>query len=234
MDVRSQTGIKHIAGFTARLSDVALEVDDSCGPPDTNRIPMFCVESPEKHVDAARLLCDTTHDEPPYWLLVWIGARAVAHDLLTRSPLGPVTVLDLGCGLGLSGVAAGLAGARVTFCDSVGESLEFARASAEANGLSDFQTIRADFTRDALGRRFDMILAADIVYDPAAYDALAEFLDAHLDHGGTIVLTESLRADAGVFLAKMRSLGFKDGKQALWVSEEGRRERTWLHRLERG
>ena len=74
---------------------------------------------------------------------------------------------------------------------------------------------------------------ADIVYDPAHYAPLALYLDRSLAADGTILLTESLRADASVFLEGLLEHGFADEKRALWVMENGRRERTWLHTLQR-
>ncbi|MFN2427931.1 MAG: hypothetical protein ABR587_15960, partial [Candidatus Binatia bacterium] len=105
---------------------------------------------------------------------------------------------------------------------------------AKSAPVPDFQAcevVRIDFTGEESHGQFDVILAADIVYDPAHYTPLASFLERSLAPGGTILLTESLRADASVFLEGMRARGFEDDRHALWVMEEGRRERTWLHAL---
>ena len=119
------------------------------------------------------------------------------------------------------------------FVDKVAECLNFVEASALLNGIESHQTRQLDFTHDQLERRFDLILAADIVYEPNDYEPLASFLDLHLASGGAIWLTESLRADAKTMLATMAERGFVDETEACWVQENGRRERTWLHRLER-
>ena len=62
---------------------------------------------------------------------------------------------------------------------------------------------------------------------------LVSFLDEHLSPDGEILLTESLRADAKLFLATLCAQGFEDSVSASWVEEDGQRERTWLHRLKR-
>ncbi len=196
-------------------------------------IPLYVVEGVEEMIDSQALLREAVIADPPYWALVWIGARALASRVTVGAPLGGARVLDLGCGLALSGVAAGLRGARVMFADYLEQPLAFAHASAELNGLAGFQTRKTDFTRDKLDRRFDLILAADIVYDPAHYEPLALFLDGHLATGGAIWLTESLRADARDFIDLMRQRGFSDEKSATWVMEDGKAERTWIHVLER-
>ncbi len=184
-------------------------------------------------MDRERLLRDAEVPEPPYWALVWIGARAIAGRLLEDPPPPDARVLDLGCGLGLSGVAAGLGGAFVLFADIAAEALAFAETNARLHRLPRYSIRRVDFARDRLGERFDLILAADIVYRPDHYRPLADFLDRHLTPGGRILLTESLRADARAALSMLADRGFRDRCEAIWVEEEGRRERTWLHSLER-
>ena len=122
----------------------------------------------------------------------------------------------------------------MTFADYLDEPLAFVRATLARSQQKECVVEKIDFTReDDVGSRYDTILAADIVYDPAHYAPLADYLERHLSRSGTILLTESLRADASIFLAQMVERGFSDDKRALTVMEDGRRERTWLHELRR-
>jgi predicted nicotinamide N-methyase len=218
-----------IGAFPARVEAIELAAID--GKANSGNISIFVVDGLEELVDRQELLRAKEAVTPPYWALVWIGARAIASYLLANAPAADARVLDLGCGLGLSGVAAGVGGARVTFADVAGPCLPFAAASAELAGLGDFETVELDFTRDTLPGRFDTILAADIVYEPEAYAPLAGFLEQHLAAGGRVLVTESLRADARDFLRLMAERGFSDSRLDCWVWEDGRRERTWLHTL---
>ena len=218
-----------LAGFPAVRTELELPpTPESPG----RTLPFIVVDRLEEVIDAEALLRVESTPDPPYWTLVWIGARALAAEMLACPPPPTSRVLDLGCGLGISGVAAGLAGAHVLFADLAEPCLAFAAANARLHGLTSFETRRVDFTRDRLATTFDVILAADVVYDPAAYGPLADFLEGHLAPGGLILVTESLRADARVFLQRMAQRGFRDHTRATWLDEDGRRERTWLHRLE--
>lgn len=223
-----------IAGLAAdfRAFDIVVE-DDRTGPLPARTVALYLLAEPENAIDAAALLREPVIADPPYWALVWTGARAIAAVLPGGTSLHGRRVLDLGCGLGLSGLAAAQAGASVVFGDYLEDPLQFVRASLARLGIpaDSHEVRRMDFTRDRLGERFDTILAADIVYDPAHYGPLAEFLDLHLAEHGTILLTESLRADASVFLERLCARGFADERRSLWVVEDGRRERTWLHTL---
>ncbi len=223
-----KTTTRLIAGTACVLDEI--RVDDRGTDPAAS-IALFRPAAPEEIVDAESLLRDAVVPEPPYWALVWIGAQAIARRLLECPPPPTASVCDLGCGLGLSGLAAGRSGAHILFCDLAAECLPIVEASARENSLRSFEVRRVDFTRDRLGTRFDLISAADIVYDPEAYAPLADFIASHLADGGEVLVTESLRADTKVFLAMLGERGFEDRAEAVWVREDSRRERTWLHTL---
>lgn len=126
----------------------------------------------------------------PYWAELWESATAIgawiARDggAIVKSK----SVMDLGCGMGLSGTVAALMGARVLFADIERESLLFARL----NGLryGDVEAQRVDWQKDDLGRRFDVILGADVLYDRSQWPFLEPFFRKHLAPGGHILLGE--------------------------------------------
>ena len=226
-----------IAGYDAAWTRVILDVtggsDAATQPIAAEPVELYALAEAGKSIDAAALLRERVIADPPYWALVWTGARAIAAVISNMVLPAGGRVLDLGCGLGLAGLAAARRGAAVTFGDYLEEPLAFVRATLERSDAHDCDVRCIDFTRDDDHGRFDLILAADIVYDPAHYAPLALFLDRSLAPSGTILLTESLRADASVFLEGLLARGFVDDKRALWVMEDGRRERTWLHTLQR-
>lgn len=219
--------------MAAAWTELLLDVEDESGRLEAPPIRLLALADAESSIDAGALLREAVIEDPPYWALVWTGARAIAARLASFPFDEGSRVLDLGCGLGLSGLAAASRGAKVVFGDYLEEPLDFVRASLGGLGLEGSEVKRVDFTRDEDHGRFDLILAADIVYDPAHYGPLADFLDRHLAERGCILLTESLRADARVFLEGLEKRGFEDDRRALWVMEDGRRERTWLHELRR-
>ena len=65
----------------------------------------------EQYLDRERLLSDSNY-EPPYWSLVWSGAQLFLPGFFARHGMADVDLLDVGCGLGVVGVAAAVAGYR--------------------------------------------------------------------------------------------------------------------------
>src|SRR5215212_5162383 len=66
----------------------------------------------------------------PYWAELWDSAMGIAQLLVKRSHEEPPSVLDLGCGMGLSGTVAAALGCRVLFADLEPPALLFARLNS--------------------------------------------------------------------------------------------------------
>lgn len=113
--------------------------------------------------------------EPAYWIFCWASGLALARRILREPELvRGKKVLDFGAGSGVVACAAALAGAReVVACDIDPASLAACRANAELNRVpvrlaGDFFALREDF---------DLVLAADVLYDRANHGFLAAFLE---------------------------------------------------------
>jgi predicted nicotinamide N-methyase len=92
--------------------------------------------------------------------------------------LDGMRVVELGCGLGLPSLVAASRGASVLATDYEPESLELLERNAAGNGVP-VETMLVDWTSpDALVARapFDLVLAADVLYDDAAVEPLLELL----------------------------------------------------------
>ncbi len=88
----------------------------------------------------------------PYWAELWPSSLALSRFLEGRPDLvrGKVC-LDLGCGLGLTGIVAGLLGGRVIGLDHEWPAAFFARHNAGLNGLDGPIAPNTPITPDASG-----------------------------------------------------------------------------------
>ena len=102
------------------------------------------------------------HDEfLPYWAELWPAATALAGALPER--LDGVRVIELGCGLGVPSLVASARGAVVTATDWAADAVELLERNAARNGLGVLAEIR-DW-REPWPERFDLVLAADVLYE---------------------------------------------------------------------
>ncbi len=153
----------------------------------------------------------------PYWAELWDSAlglgqwlerRCAAGDESRPTAVGGATdfrlinrmkVMDLGCGMGLSGTVAAALGAKVLFADLEPPALLFARLNTLP--FSDrVRTRRLNWQTDTLDERFDLIIGADILYERSQWPFLEPFWRAHLALGGTVLLGEPGRQTGDLFL----------------------------------
>jgi predicted nicotinamide N-methyase len=183
----------------------------------SRQLTLLRVKDLERWVDREALLRDEA-EEPPYWAYLWTGAITLARYIGERVNCSGLSVLDLGCGLGLTGVVAALKGGQVTFADKAPPALAFATVSAQLNGCEGFEAKVLDFTQDDIEQQFSLILGAEIQYDRPMFPALVRFLDCHLAPGGKVLLADAKRTNTDEFYNLLGQAGFH------WATEERREQ----------
>ena len=190
---------------TVRLGPLTIPFTRSADP---NRVldEVAAEEDRIERVTGRRAPEDQLH--LPYWAELWDSALAVATFVVERKrQVAGASVLDLGCGMGLSGTAAAAMGARVLFADLEAPALLFARLNSCAYSPR-VRTRRLDWRKDRLGERFDLILGADILYERKQWDHLEPFWRAHLAPGGSVLLGEPGRKTGEMFVDWIAALGW--------------------------
>jgi len=203
-----------IAGYPATLAVVRTSTASS---------PVYTVADLETLVDRGALLRGEA--EPPYWAYPWTGSRVLAEYVTRWIDLRGRRVLEIGCGLGIAGLAAAAGGADVVFVDAAPPALAFVRASLRANRL-DAATICADFRKLAASARFDCILAAEVAYDPPTFGDLAATLGRHLTLAGTALVADGFRTDTRPLYRALGEHRLTTRAVEVQPPEEGRRGRV--------
>jgi 2-polyprenyl-3-methyl-5-hydroxy-6-metoxy-1,4-benzoquinol methylase len=148
----------------------------------------------------------------PYWPVIWPAGRMLAEAVI-REPWGthaqPVTVLDVGCGLGLAGIACLARGLAVTFSDLDETALAFAAANARRNGFdSGFSTLLVDIRCPPGDRKYPVIIGSDLMYEERLVDPLVGLLAATLAPGGVCVIADPDRIQRHAFECTLRAKGY--------------------------
>ncbi len=146
----------------------------------------------------------------PYFGQVWPAAAALADHLAKLGNLGGRTVLDLGCGPGLLGIVSGRLGAHVTFADVMPEALALAGRNAGANGV-EAELVELDLRAPLAIGRFDLVLAADLLYEAWLPAALAAALRELLAPGGVALVADPMRGAADGFVELAAASGYEVG-----------------------
>jgi predicted nicotinamide N-methyase len=159
----------------------------------------------------------------PYWSVLWRSGVELAPEL-DGARLEGRRVVELGCGLAVPSLAAARAGAEVLATDTDAEALELVAQNARTND-THVETAVIDWAHpDELVSRapFDLVLAADVLYERASVALLLSLLPRLAPE---VWLADPGRPAADAFLEEARRR---------WRVETRVRDVVQIHRLQLG
>jgi predicted nicotinamide N-methyase len=160
----------------------------------------------------------------PYWSVLWRSGVALACEL-DGVALRGLRVVELGCGLAVPSIAAARGGAAVLATDSCAEALTLVARNARANDVR-VETAMIDWAEpdELVGRApFDLVLAADVLYERASVPLLLSLLPRLAPEAW---LADPGRPAAGAFV--------EQAGRRRWRVETRVRDVVRVHRLQLG
>ncbi len=138
-------------------------------------------------------------DRLPYWADVWPSSIVLARHISGLDGAGR-TLLELGCGVGLVAVAAVAAGFDTTATDYYPDALTFAAINVRrATGASLHTRILDWRSIPRNAHRFDVVVAADVLYEARYPPLVAEVMARTLAPGGSGLVADPGRVAAPAF-----------------------------------
>lgn len=174
----------------------------------------------------------------PYWPTLWPAARMLAKAVV-REPWHkyprPVRVLEVGCGLGLAGIACLARGLCVTFSDLDETALDFAVANARLNGFtSGFRAMPLDFRAPPVDELYPVVIGSDLMYEARLVEPLVGLLRTVLAPGGVCLIADPDRLAARNFRWKLEEAGYDVTARLIRAGEPGgERTKGTLYRIRR-
>ena len=146
----------------------------------------------------------------PYWAEVWPASVLLGRHILRNADvLRGKTCLDLGCGLGLTGMIAASVGAQVVAFDYEWPAVRFARHNAQLNNVPQPLWTIMDWRQPAVKpTSFDYIWGGDILYEKRFFDPLIHLFRYALKPGGKIWIGEPVRTVSRPVWDDLRTQGF--------------------------
>ena len=160
----------------------------------------FSILKPANSDDLIREEDFVKDERLPYWADVWPSSLILAGKLLAMKGRGK-TALELGCGVGLSTLAATKAGYDVLSTDYYEDALDVTRANVFRNLGKLARTRLVDWRHlpNDLGQ-FDLVFASDVLYEKEYAELLPVILDRVLVPGGTALIADPGRVAAPIFV----------------------------------
>ena len=136
----------------------------------------------------------------PYWADVWPSSIILAEKLLEQNGAGR-TALELGCGVGLSTLAATSSGFDVLATDYYEDALDVTRANVFRNLGTMARTRLVDWRHlpEDLGT-FDLVFASDVLYEKEYAELLPLLLNRLLVSDGRALIADPGRVAAPIFV----------------------------------
>jgi predicted nicotinamide N-methyase len=145
----------------------------------------------------------------------------------------PVQVLEVGCGLGLAGIACLARGLAVTFSDVDETALTFASRNARLNGFNRGFDIRLiDFRCPPTDVKYPVVIGSDLMYEEQLVNPLVGLLSAVLAPEGVCLITDPDRTAARHFKWKLQEAGYDVVPEFIRAGEPGgERTKGTLYRI---
>ena len=159
----------------------------------------------------------------PYWADVWPAARMLARAVLEREWPAGQTALEIGCGLGIAGLAALSRGLGVVFSDYDLTAFAFAARNAGLNGFINFVARPFDWRDPPADLRVPIILGSDVTYEDRSIAPLLNVLTTVLEPGGTVLLTDQNRPPAVRLTQELERLGWTISRRPMKAANPGQR-----------
>lgn len=202
--------------ISERRNCLALRV----GPLRTDRFTLPCSNvslAIERPRDFDHLLDEAATDPEqnlPYWAEIWPSGIALASTLLCQPDLvRGRNVLELGCGLGVTAIAAQMAGAVLMVTDYSNDAISLCllnvlthTGTEPRSGQVNWRDPAPSFI-NAIGS-VQVMLAADALYEERDVAPLLALVESVLPRDGLLLLAEPGRVPASRFLTALAMRGW--------------------------
>jgi len=170
----------------------------------------------------------------PYWAEIWPSALGLSEYLVENEiVIKNKKILELGCGLGLAGITATFCGGEVLFTDYEPLALEFTQINFQRNFKRRATVQYMDWRKPLKDKSFDIILAADVLYEKRWLEPILNVIKECLKDSGIIFLAEPNRTIAKDFFKTIANMNWNHNSLLKKVSVGNKFKSVSIHRINR-
>jgi predicted nicotinamide N-methyase len=173
-------------------------------------LSLECVETFDAVLDSFAESHPDNTEMIPYFADLWPSAKALSLYVQTRfDSLSGMRVMELGAGLGVPAIVAGMMGGEVTASDFHPDNLPYLRANADLNGIERLSAIQMDWRYPDASQQYDLILGSDLLYEQQQVETLTTCVDRLLRPGGLLLLADPMRKPLQSAFDRLDADGYK-------------------------
>ena len=143
----------------------------------------------------------------PFWIKIWEASIVLADHMVQLDLDRDLNILELGAGMGITGLFLGAFGHKVTITDYEDDALQLLRMNTERNGLNNVRVRKLDWNEPELAHKYDVICGSELIYKETSIQPLIKFFRDWLRPGGTVYLAHDIRR-----MCMMKFIGMVPGR----------------------
>ena len=140
----------------------------------------------------------------PVWIKIWEASLVLTDYLLDEVLSEPKRILEIGAGMGITGMFLAAFGHQVTGTDNEDDCLDLLKLNKAHNGLNNLNIRKLDWHEAELAEKFDLICGSEIIYKESAIEPVESLIKTYLKPDGTVYLAhDQQRMNVGKFLEQL-------------------------------
>ncbi len=196
------------------------------------KISIKRIQNMERLIDAISDDEFNQDERLPYWAEIWPSALGLSEYLVENEiELKDKQILELGCGLGLAGITATFCGGEVLFTDYESLALKFTQINFQRNFNRKPAVQYMDWRHPLTGKSFDIILAADVLYEKRWLEPVMNVISGCLKDRGKLLLAEPNRTIAKDFFKIIANMNWNHHSLLKKVPVGNKLKSVSIHRI---
>ena len=129
----------------------------------------------------------------PFWVKIWEASIVLTDHLIRIGLEKKKEILEIGAGMGVTGLFLGAFGHKVTITDYEEDALELLRMNVKRNGLNNVSVKKLDWNNPDLTGKYDVICGSELVYNETSIGPIINLFRKYLQPEGTVFLSHDFR-----------------------------------------
>ena len=128
----------------------------------------------------------------PLWIKIWEASIVLCEHLISENIEKSETILELGAGIGLTGLMLGAAGYTVTLTDYNEDALRLLNKNTEFNKLETVHVKKLDWYQPDIKETYNIIIGSELIYKEEFIEPVLELLGKYLKPDGKIFIAHDM------------------------------------------
>lgn len=195
------------------------------------RLEILCVKNLEPFIAELEQGEGENLDKFPFWVKIWEASIVLADRMMHMNLDKRQQILEIGAGMGITGLFLGAAGYRVTITDNNPDALALICRNAEHNGIGTIRVAAADWHRPDIEETFDTICGSELIYRQSDVEPVIGMLLRLLKPEGTAYLAHDIRRMSMIHFLTGAEPHFHISQKGMSLSGGGQKKQIVVHTL---